>query len=131
MRIKKPDTTVKAAQVTFTTPVVESPPQQQQQPHSQKRRNRKRLRSAWELEDKRLQEKENKYEVEELLDKRYDASKQETQYLVKWKNYSHQDNTWEPEALLFEDVPDLVVDFNDRLEEDLTIVSNKRQEKSI
>jgi len=35
------------------------------------------------------------YEVEEVLDSR--MYRRKLQYLVKWKGYPHEDNTWEPE----------------------------------
>ena len=37
---------------------------------------------------------ENEYEVEEILDTRTKDKKQ--QWLIKWKNYGHEENTWEP-----------------------------------
>ncbi len=58
------------------------------------------------------------------MDRRLDTVRMEYQYLVKWKNYTHADNTWEPESQLLEDVPELVfdyIDFNEKIDEDLPI----------
>ena len=43
-------------------------------------------------------EDEVEYDVEEVLDSRLRYRK--LQYLVKWKGYPHEDNTWEPEGNL-------------------------------
>jgi hypothetical protein len=45
-------------------------------------------------------EKEKEWEVEYVVDKKIDSKSQETSYLVKWKNYPEDSNTWEPEANL-------------------------------
>jgi len=37
---------------------------------------------------------EDEYVVERVVDKRTHRGK--TEYLIKWKGWSHQDNTWEP-----------------------------------
>uniref|UniRef100_A0AC34F242 Chromo domain-containing protein n=1 Tax=Panagrolaimus sp. ES5 TaxID=591445 RepID=A0AC34F242_9BILA len=47
------------------------------------------------------------YVVEKILDKRGNARTLE--YLIKWKNYGHKDNTWEPAANC--DCPDLIKKF--------------------
>lgn len=54
--------------------------------------------------------------VEELLDKAFDTEKKWFVYLVKWEGFPLSENTWEPESTLLEDVPEMVVDFNDRME---------------
>lgn len=41
---------------------------------------------------------EEEYEVEQICDKR--ITKGKVEYLVKWKNWDHDDNTWEPIANL-------------------------------
>lgn len=40
--------------------------------------------------------KANIYEVENILNHKY--VKKNMIYLVKWKNYSHRESTWEPES---------------------------------
>jgi len=40
------------------------------------------------------------YEVEAILGRKYNKRKRNYKYLVKWKNYSEDDNTWEPEENL-------------------------------
>ena len=45
------------------------------------------------------QNQEEEYEVEEILDSRK-GNGPETEYLIKWKGYGHEENTWEPETNL-------------------------------
>lgn len=47
------------------------------------------------------QEKESKYVVEKLVDKK--TIKKVVYYLVKWKGYKSSENTWEPKKNLIED----------------------------
>ena len=85
-------------------------------PRSKHPRRRKPL---WEREEARLLHFEDQYIVEEILDKRYNTVRNCYEYLVKWQNRPSWANNWESEPKLLDDVPELVVDFNDRLEEDL------------
>ena len=43
-------------------------------------------------------EEEKEFIIEKLLEKRY--IRRNTQYLVKWKGYGNEDNTWEPKSNL-------------------------------
>lgn len=51
----------------------------------------------------------NEYVVEKIVDKKKQKGK--IFYLVKWKGYSSEENTWEPRTVLMEDVPHRVKEF--------------------
>ena len=51
-----------------------------------------------------------KFVVEKILKKR--KNKNRIEYLVKWKGYSSDQNTWEPRTKLIKDVPDLIKEFD-------------------
>ena len=55
------------------------------------------------------------YIVEEIIDRMWDPVKKIHLYLVKWQDYSHNDNTWEPKLNL-ENVIEMVQEFDDNYE---------------
>merc|ERR1712141_837018 len=68
---------------------------------------------------------EEEYEVEEIVEKRMKKGKAE--YLIKWKGWSHDDDTWEPRSNL--DCDKIIDDFEKKLDESQSKKSNT--EKSL
>lgn len=81
-----------------------------------KKKRKRNFKTEWEREDARLEKKEDLFVVQELLDKKYKEEEKGFHYLVKWQGFPPSENTWEAEALLLEDVPEMVIDYNDRLD---------------
>ena len=50
------------------------------------------------------------YEVAEILDSRRRRGR--VQYLIHWRDYANEDNSWEPATTIIEDVPALVKKFH-------------------
>jgi len=51
------------------------------------------------------------FEIEKILNSRKYCGK--LQYLVQWKGYPSEDNSWEPASVIFEDAPEIVQEFHD------------------
>ena len=66
------------------------------------------------------------HNIDEILDKKYDPATMSHMYLVKWEGFNRDHNTWEPESSLLEDVPEMVVDYNDKMEEQLYEAHNSQ-----
>uniref|UniRef100_A0A914E5H6 Chromo domain-containing protein n=1 Tax=Acrobeloides nanus TaxID=290746 RepID=A0A914E5H6_9BILA len=67
-----------------------------------------------EVSTQESEENPDSYEVEKILKRRYNSKEKKFEYLLKWKDYDDESNTWEPEEGL--NCPDLLEQFKAKME---------------
>jgi Chromo (CHRromatin Organisation MOdifier) domain len=83
--------------------------------HDPLRRRKKRRQDIYDCPPPNIIDAEEVYEIQEILDTqvRKRGRYEYQQFLVSWKGYPSEDNTWEDEGNL-EDAADAVADFKKR-----------------
>lgn len=74
-----------------------------------------------------MSETEDFFDVEEIVDKKYNAREDKNYYLIKWEGFSTEQNTWEPEENLTT-IPDVVEKFERNYQHQQKILKKKREE---
>lgn len=69
-------------------------------------------------------EEEEQFEVERIVDKIVENGK--TYYLIKWKGYSSDENTYEPRDELIKSIPDLINEFEEKNKKPVKKIKIKR-----
>ena len=62
-----------------------------------------------------MDHEEIQYTIERITDQR--TTKNGKQYLVHWKGYDEDENTWEPAKIIEKDAPEAVKDYKEVLAE--------------
>ena len=68
--------------------------------------------------------KEEEYEVDRIVNKKTEKGK--IYYLIKWKKYSSDNNTWEPESELKKSISDLINDYNNKNKKTTKMIKIKK-----
>jgi hypothetical protein len=61
------------------------------------------------MDENKRDDNQDVYFVEKIVKDRFFQS--EKQYLIKWKGYPNNENTWESSAVMQEDIPELVNEY--------------------
>ena len=65
------------------------------------------------------------YQVEKFHACRLNPENHQLELLVEWKGFTEDDNSWEPLKNLYEDVPELVKNFQKKMREEKTVYAEE------